>query len=304
GESSEPHLQRNTAVRRHGMQTLGKVTTPRRPPANLPSLKAEHSGSDPSVSLVPSGGTGWGTKPGETGPSPNSQPTPQPPSTTTPVTCGENNHRKYNEQRRQNLEFGDVRRRWSEFPRPPVAAIPARISKSIWGGSGPGPPWKWRRRHERRRRTRRPIRARATTPPADGRQLDIRRRHGPERWKWRRRRSSARRGLAQPCDQPTSAAVPSAASSARARLFIQVKLGPFWSGRGPGRPRLEYGRRKFNIRWRTSAVAICGRQHDRALSVSQCHTEFPAKSVRIFDDHAADFGRPVIQFDKFLNLPE
>lgn len=43
------------------MQSLGKVPSARRPPANLPSLKSEHSSSDPAVSLVPSGGSGWAT---------------------------------------------------------------------------------------------------------------------------------------------------------------------------------------------------------------------------------------------------
>lgn len=57
----EPHQQKNTLPRKHGMQSLGKVPSARRPPANLPSLKSETSNSDPAVSLVPSGGSGWAT---------------------------------------------------------------------------------------------------------------------------------------------------------------------------------------------------------------------------------------------------
>uniref|UniRef100_A0A0A9ZFT9 Protein PRRC2A n=1 Tax=Lygus hesperus TaxID=30085 RepID=A0A0A9ZFT9_LYGHE len=91
GESSEPHQQKSTKPRNHGMQPLGKVPSARRPPANLPSLKSEHSGNDPSVSLVPSGGTGWGSKPGETGPSPASQPTSQA-TTPTPVSTVTQTH--------------------------------------------------------------------------------------------------------------------------------------------------------------------------------------------------------------------
>ncbi|XP_059483980.1 protein PRRC2C isoform X2 [Neocloeon triangulifer] len=60
GESAEP--QQKTLPRKHGMQSLGKVPSARRPPANLPSLKSEHSGQEPPVSLVPSGGAGWGAK--------------------------------------------------------------------------------------------------------------------------------------------------------------------------------------------------------------------------------------------------
>ncbi|XP_015113837.1 protein PRRC2C isoform X3 [Diachasma alloeum] len=61
GESLEQHQQKSTLPRKHGMQSLGKVPSARRPPANLPSLKSEYSSSDPAVSLVPSGGSGWAT---------------------------------------------------------------------------------------------------------------------------------------------------------------------------------------------------------------------------------------------------
>ncbi|XP_058806241.1 protein PRRC2C isoform X3 [Phymastichus coffea] len=61
GESLEQHQQKNTVPRKHGMQSLGKVPSARRPPANLPSLKSETSSSDPAVSLVPTGGSGWAT---------------------------------------------------------------------------------------------------------------------------------------------------------------------------------------------------------------------------------------------------
>ncbi|GLG99492.1 Uncharacterized protein GBIM_05949 [Gryllus bimaculatus] len=89
GESLEPSQQKSTIPRRHGMQCLGKVPSARRPPANLPSLKSEHSGNDPAVSLVPSGGTGWGSKPGETtGPAATtSQPHTTPPAANIPVVA-------------------------------------------------------------------------------------------------------------------------------------------------------------------------------------------------------------------------
>ncbi|XP_060527425.1 uncharacterized protein LOC132702658 isoform X2 [Cylas formicarius] len=61
GENTEKPAQKNSSVYiKHGMQILGKVPSARRAPANLPSLKSEHSGSDAAVPLVPPGATGWG----------------------------------------------------------------------------------------------------------------------------------------------------------------------------------------------------------------------------------------------------
>ncbi|XP_044757986.1 putative uncharacterized protein DDB_G0282133 isoform X2 [Coccinella septempunctata] len=75
GESSEKTQQKSTIQYKHGMQILGKVPNARRPPANLPSLKSEHSGSEAAVPLVPPGGPGWGKQ--DTNSLSNGLPTPK-----------------------------------------------------------------------------------------------------------------------------------------------------------------------------------------------------------------------------------
>lgn len=61
GENPEKQQQKSSALYiKHGMQSLGKVPSARRAPANLPSLKSEHSGTDAAVPLVPPGAPGWG----------------------------------------------------------------------------------------------------------------------------------------------------------------------------------------------------------------------------------------------------
>ncbi|XP_065226926.1 protein PRRC2C-like isoform X3 [Planococcus citri] len=92
-KSAEPEQQPNKSSAQriqHGMTSLGKVPTARRP-TNLPSEKSEQSGNDPSVNLVPSGGPGWGNKTNETGPTPtpslvqNANPPPSAPVNNTPM---------------------------------------------------------------------------------------------------------------------------------------------------------------------------------------------------------------------------
>lgn len=74
GSALKP-LQKSIPTK-HGLQSLGKVPTARRAPANLPSLKAEHSGNDPTINLVPSGqgaSGGWSANKEEGTAAPNSE---------------------------------------------------------------------------------------------------------------------------------------------------------------------------------------------------------------------------------------
>lgn len=66
------------------MQSLGKVPSARRAPANLPSLKSEHSGTDAAVPLVPPGAQGWGKQ--DTTTAATTTTSQQPPISTTAIS--------------------------------------------------------------------------------------------------------------------------------------------------------------------------------------------------------------------------
>lgn len=85
GENPEKQQQKSSSSYiKHGMQSLGKVPSARRPPANLPSLKSEHSGTDAAVPLVPPGAQGWGKQDSTT--SSPSTTTQQTPTSTTAIS--------------------------------------------------------------------------------------------------------------------------------------------------------------------------------------------------------------------------
>ncbi|KAJ8917990.1 hypothetical protein NQ315_011443, partial [Exocentrus adspersus] len=85
GENLEKQQQKSSSIYiKHGMQSLGKVPNARRAPANLPSLKAEHSGTDAAVPLVPPGAPGWGKQDTSTTPQQAGTPTAQ--NATSPAT--------------------------------------------------------------------------------------------------------------------------------------------------------------------------------------------------------------------------
>ncbi|XP_050303901.1 protein PRRC2C isoform X2 [Anthonomus grandis grandis] len=81
GENTEKPAQKSSSnYIKHGMQSLGKVPNARRAPANLPSLKSEHSDSGAAVPLVPPGATGWGKQEQGGTPSSNIQQNGTPPN--------------------------------------------------------------------------------------------------------------------------------------------------------------------------------------------------------------------------------
>lgn len=85
GENPEKQQQKSSSSYiKHGMQSLGKVPSARRPPANLPSLKSEHSGTDAAVPLVPPGAQGWGKQ--DTTTSSTSSTSQQTPTSTTVIS--------------------------------------------------------------------------------------------------------------------------------------------------------------------------------------------------------------------------
>ena len=65
GTPAASQSKNTSSTRQHGLQSLGKVASARRmpPPAHLPSLKSENCGNDPTINLVPTGGSGERKRP-------------------------------------------------------------------------------------------------------------------------------------------------------------------------------------------------------------------------------------------------
>ncbi|CAH0559632.1 unnamed protein product [Brassicogethes aeneus] len=141
GENTEKTQQKSSSVYiKHGMQSLGKVPSARRAPANLPSLKSEHNETGAAVPLVPPGGPGWGKQESTTSSSSASSTTNSNP--TAPNTNNSNNSTNHvTNQPPQNVANSELARPCS-FPQsqndaPPPPSAQSNGGRASVGGRGP-----------------------------------------------------------------------------------------------------------------------------------------------------------------------
>uniref|UniRef100_A0A182QNN5 BAT2 N-terminal domain-containing protein n=1 Tax=Anopheles farauti TaxID=69004 RepID=A0A182QNN5_9DIPT len=108
GETLEPSSQKSAAPRKHGMQSLGKVPTARRPPANLPSLKAEVSN--------PGDQSGSWTSDQIEGANVNNSPSNRAEKSTSSSSQGTSNNTHYQALSQKNSKTCETKWNTNEFP--------------------------------------------------------------------------------------------------------------------------------------------------------------------------------------------